>query len=320
MDISLTQEGVDAVEEILLASIDSEVDLLNEASRHILHSGGKRVRPQVALLSYLAAGGNDQLEAAQMAAAVEMVHTATLVHDDINDHSLVRRGRPSVHARWGRTFALLAGDYLFTKVYQLMAPYGTPYNSIMATACSELVEGETMQAAAAKSGNIDRETYKRIVSLKTASLFEAAARMGGLMGGAEDRVVEGLAEYAYNLGIAFQVIDDILDIIGDPETLGKPVGADVAQGRGAFATENGHTILSLQGGGEAVAEPVATLDETDPIQMMMSKLRNSGAIELARLQAREVAERARNALSIVPPSPARDGLEDLIDLVLDRDR
>jgi octaprenyl-diphosphate synthase len=320
MDISLTQEGVDAVEEILLGSIDSEVDLLNEASRHILHSGGKRIRPQVALLAYLAAGGNDQLEAAPMAAAVEMVHTATLVHDDINDHSLVRRGRPSVHARWGRTFALLAGDYLFTKVYQLMAPYGTPYNGIMANACSELVEGETMQAAAAKSGNIDRETYKRIVSLKTASLFEAAARMGGMMGGAEDRVVEGLAEYAYNLGIAFQVIDDILDVIGDPETLGKPVGADVAQGRGAFATENGRTILSLQGGGEAVAEPVATFDETDPIQTMMLKLRNSGAIELARLQAREVAERARNALSIVPPSPARDGLEDLIDLVLDRDR
>jgi octaprenyl-diphosphate synthase len=320
MDITLTREGVDAVEEILLASIDSEVELLNEASRHILQSGGKRMRPQVALLAYLAAGGNDLLEAAPMAAAIEMVHTATLVHDDINDHSLVRRGRPSVHARWGRTFALLTGDYLFTKVYQLMAPYGTPYNGIMANACSELVEGETLQAAAAKSGNIDRETYKRIVSLKTASLFEAAARMGSMMGGADERVVEALAEYAYNLGIAFQVVDDILDIIGDPETLGKPVGADVVQGRGAFVAQNGRTILSLQGGGEAVAEPVVTLEETDPIQMMMSKLRNSGAIELARLQAREVAERARNALSIVPPSPARESLEDLIDLVLDRDR
>jgi octaprenyl-diphosphate synthase len=320
MEITLTREGVDAVEEILLASIDSEVELLNEASRHILQSGGKRMRPQVALLAYLAAGGNDLLEAAPMAAAIEMVHTATLVHDDINDHSLVRRGRPSVHARWGRTFALLTGDYLFTKVYQLMAPYGTPYNGIMATACSELVEGETLQAAAAKSGNIDRETYKRIVSLKTASLFEAAARMGSMMGGADERVVEALAEYAYNLGIAFQVVDDILDIIGDPETLGKPVGADVVQGRGAFVAQNGRTILSLQGGGEAVAEPVVTLEETDPIQIMMSKLRNSGAIELARLQAREVAERARNALSIVPPSPARESLEDLIDLVLDRDR
>jgi geranylgeranyl pyrophosphate synthase len=320
MDNSLVQEGVDAVEEILLASIDSEVELLNEASRHILTSGGKRLRPQVAFLAYLAVGGSDPLEAAPMAAAIEMVHTATLVHDDINDHSLVRRGRPAVHARWGRTFALLTGDYMFTKVYQLMAPYGNPYNGIMANACSELVEGETLQAAAAKAGAIDRETYKRIVSLKTASLFEAAARMGAMMGGGNEQVVEALAEYGYNLGIAFQVVDDILDIVGDPDALGKPVGTDVVQGRGAFVAQNGRTIMSLQTSGEAVAEAVATFDDDDPIKRMMSKLRESGAIELARLQAQEVALRARNALEAVPPSPARDELEALVDLVLDRNR
>lgn len=320
MENLLIQEGVDAVEEILLGAIDSEVELLNEASRHILTSGGKRVRPQVAFLSYLAAGGTDQLEAAPMAAAIEMVHTATLVHDDINDHSLVRRGRPAVHARWGRTFALLTGDYMFTKVYQLMAPYGNPYNGIMANACSELVEGETLQAAAAKAGTIDRETYKRIVSLKTASLFEAAARMGSMMAGAEERLVEALAEYGYNLGLAFQIIDDILDVIGDPDSLGKPVGTDVAQSRGALVAQNGRTLLSLQNNGEEVAANVAVMEPVDPIQQMMSKLRNSGALELARLQAEEVANRARTALQPVPPSPARDELEALIELVLDRDR
>ena len=108
------QRGLEAVETILMTAVDSEIELLNEASRHILSSGGKRLRPNVALLSYLAAGGEDVEEAVNMAAAIEMVHTATLVHDDINDHSLVRRGRPAVHARWGRTFALLTGDYLFT--------------------------------------------------------------------------------------------------------------------------------------------------------------------------------------------------------------
>lgn len=325
MDITLTREGLEAIDELLLSTIDSEVELLNEASRHILTSGGKHLRPHVAMLSYLAAGGEDLMDAVSMAAAIEMVHTATLVHDDINDHALLRRGRPSVHARWGRTFALLTGDYMFAKVYQLMAPYGPVYNTIMARACSQLVEGETLQAVSAKAGTIDRETYKRIVALKTASLFEGAARMGALLGGGDERVVNALADYAYNLGIAFQLVDDILDVIGDPEALGKPIGTDLAQGRGAFVTQpNGKTILSLQqpdeaGGGVAVAGvAVAEEEESDPIARMMAKLRTSGAIEKARLQALEVIERARRALDDVPPSAARDELLSVTDDVLNR--
>lgn len=315
MDLTLTRQALEAVEETLLAAIDSEVDLLNEASRHILTSGGKQLRPHIAFLAYLAAGGEDLAEAVPMAAAIEMVHTATLVHDDINDHSLLRRGRPSVHARWGRTFALLAGDYLFAKVYELMAPYGANYNVIMANACCQLVEGETLQAVSAKSGEIDRETYKRIVSLKTASLFEASARMGAQMGGGDPRLVDALAEYAYNLGIGFQVVDDILDVVGDPETLGKPVGADLSQGRGAFVAQDERPILTLQPVAEAVAE-----EDNDPIQRMMAKLRTSGAIEIARMQAAEMVDRARRALEHVPPSAARDELEALTHLVLERDR
>jgi geranylgeranyl pyrophosphate synthase len=266
------------------------------------------------MLAYLAVGGEDLLEAVPMAAAIEMVHTATLVHDDINDHSLLRRGRPSVHARWGRTFALLTGDYMFAKVYELMAPYGPDYNVIMADACCRLVEGETLQAVAAKAGEIDRETYKRIVSLKTASLFEASARMGALIGGGSPREVDALAEYAYNLGIAFQVVDDILDVVGDPAALGKPVGTDLTQGRGAFVAQGERAILSLQ------PEVVAVVDEDDPIQKMMAKLRNSGAIEMARLQAAEMVERARRSLDAIGPSVARDELEALTNLVLERDR
>ncbi len=312
MDLTLTQVGLDAVEETLVAAIDSEVPLLNDASRHILTSGGKHLRPHIAMLAYLAVGGDDLLEAVPMAAAVEMVHTATLVHDDINDHSLLRRGRPSVHARWGRTFALLTGDYMFAKVYELMAPYGAEYNVIMADACCRLVEGETLQAVSAKAGEIDRETYKRIVSLKTASLFEASARMGALIGGGTPAEVDALADYAYHLGIAFQVVDDILDVIGDPAALGKPVGADLSQGRGAFVAQGERAILTLQPAAEAPAED-------DPIQRMMAKLRNSGAIEMARLQAAEMVERARRALEHIGPSPARDELEALTNLVLERD-
>jgi geranylgeranyl pyrophosphate synthase len=256
------------------------------------------------------------MTAVDLAAALEMVHTATLVHDDINDHSLMRRGKITVHARWGRTFALLAGDYLFTKVYELMAPYGDFYNVIMADACVKLVEGETLQAIAAKAGEMDRETYKKIISRKTASLFEAAARMGAKLAGANDELIENLAEYGHNLGLTFQIVDDILDIIGDPETLGKPVGADIAQGRGVMAAQNGGKL----GVAEKERETATAVLEEDPLQKMMAQLRESGAVEIARLQAIEMANRARTALVTVPKSPAQAELADLIEMVLERDQ
>ena len=184
----------------------------------------------------------------------------------------------------------------------------------MANACTQLVEGETLQAVSAKAGEIDRETYKRIVALKTASLFEASARMGALIGGGTPEEVDALADYAYNLGIAFQVVDDILDVIGDPEALGKPVGADLSQGRGAFVAQGERAILTLQ-----PAVEVAVVEEDDPIKRMMAKLRTSGAIEMAQRQAAEMVARARRALAPIGPSPARDELDALTNLVLERD-
>jgi len=314
MVTELLQQGMTAVENKLESVVASDIQLLEDASLHIVTSGGKRVRPRVVLLAYLAAGGQDLDAVVPMAAAVEMVHTATLVHDDINDHSLTRRGKVTVHARWGRTFALLTGDYLFTKVYELMAPYGVEPNVMIATACTRLVEGETLQAAAAKAGNMDRETYKQIISLKTASLFETSAQLGAWLGGGEPELIEALGVYAYNLGLTFQIVDDILDIVGDPEAMGKPIGLDLTQGRGVLSV--------VQNGGMAEEEgmtAVAQMEELDPFKKMLSDLRSSGAVEVARMQAEETAERARRALDKVPPSPARDELAALIEAVLDRD-
>jgi geranylgeranyl pyrophosphate synthase len=305
-------ESLEAVEEKLRRVVKSDVAVLNDASQHIIESGGKRLRPQLVFLTYLAAGGRNVQHVVPLAAAVELVHTATLVHDDINDHSFTRRGKITVHARWGRTFALLTGDYLFTKVYEMMAPYGARHNRIMAEATVQLVEGETLQAAAAKAGEMDRETYKQIISRKTASLFRAAAEMGALLGGGDEKVVSDLSEYAHNLGLAFQIVDDILDIMGDPEKMGKPVGADVTQGMGAMALHNGRRT-ARSGAGLAEAE-------TDPTQQLMLHLRESGALEVARAQADEMAGRAREALSRVPDSPARRELDRLIDVVLERER
>jgi geranylgeranyl pyrophosphate synthase len=312
MKLPSLKEAFAAVEERLMAVVETDVLTLEEASQHIISSGGKRVRPQILLLSYAACGGTMPLQAVDLAAAVEMVHTATLVHDDINDHSDFRRGKMAVHKRWGRTFALLAGDFLFTKVYELMAPYGNPFNVMMADACVKLVEGETLQAHAAKTGEIDRETYKKIIARKTASLFEVGARMGAAFGGATESTVEAFREYGYNLGMAFQIVDDILDVIGDPEALGKPVGLDVAQNRGVMVAEGGVAVMG--NGHTAVAE----LPDEDPVKRMMMRMRESGAIELARMQAIELANRARQALAIVPSSPAKAELLGLVDLVVDR--
>lgn len=314
MEKKLINQGLAAVDETLRTIIHSDVEVLREASQHIVTAGGKRLRPHIALLAYMAAGGRELMTAVPLAAAIEMVHTATLVHDDINDHSLTRRGKLTVHARWGRTFALLTGDYLFTKVYELMAPYGADYNVIMADACIKLVEGETLQAAAAKAGIMDRETYKTIISRKTASLFEAAARMSAMLAGASESIVKALADYAYNLGLTFQIVDDILDIIGNPETMGKPVGTDVIQGRGVMMMQNGRKVKPED---SAMATVVA---EEDPVQQLMNRLRESGAVEVARMQAVETADRAYTALESVPDSPFREDLAQLVGQVLERDQ
>ncbi|UCG23550.1 MAG: polyprenyl synthetase family protein [Chloroflexota bacterium] len=322
MLVNPIEESVAAVDEKLLEVVQTDVDLLQDASQHIIDSGGKRLRPRLLFLSYLAAGGQELQRAVPLAAAVELVHTATLVHDDINDHSPTRRGKVAVHARWGRTFALLTGDYLFTKVYELMAPYGARHNVIMADACVRLVEGETLQAEAAKAGRIDQDTYQKIIARKTASLFEAAARMGAILGEGDRATLDALTEYAFNLGLAFQIVDDVLDIVGDPETMGKPVGSDVVQGAGAMMAQNGRQPSS-DGAADVAPDGAvapAAADAADPIAEMMAQLRDSGAVDLALAKATEYASRAINALATLPESPARDQLRELVDMVVERER
>lgn len=302
--LPLLTEGMSLVEAALTDSLGSDVETLASASRHITTSGGKRVRPRILMLAYLACGGRDIATAAPLAAAIEMVHTATLVHDDINDHSVVRRGKVAVHAKYGRTFALLTGDYMFATVYQMMAPYSPALNQVMSNAAVRLVEGETLQALAAKTGDMSRETYKAVIERKTASLFEAAGRMGAIHAGADAATVEALGNYGRYLGMAFQIVDDILDVVGDPEALGKPTGLDVEQQRGVFVAENGNG---------------AHVKERDPIEALRSKMRNDLTLRLARAQAAELGDRARRALADLPPSPARDRLYAWVDMVLDRD-
>jgi len=306
------------VDQLLTKVVESDVDVLHDASRYVIQAGGKRIRPRLTLLAYEASGGSTLAEAIPVAAAVELVHTATLVHDDINDHGLLRRGRPTINARWGRTFALLTGDFLFTKVYQLMAPYGK-LNEEFAQATVALVEGETLQAAAAKDGQLDRETYMRVIAKKTAVLFSMAAKIGAMLAKGTDTQYEALSQYGFNLGLAFQIVDDILDLIADSHKLGKTAGIDVAQGRG-FATAVAH---EQHANGHSTAATVAVLEapnvSPDPMAAFKAKLMKGNYIQEGRQQAEQLAQLALMALRDLGPSSAKEELVALARQAVARD-
>lgn len=292
--LALLEAGLTAVESRMYDVCDSSVTVLREASRHILSAGGKRVRPRLLMLSYLASGGHDPESIAPVAAALELVHTASVVHDDINDHGVVRRGKPSVNAIWGRTFALLTGDFLFTKVYELMAPY-KDLNITLADATVALVEGETLQAQAVKDNVYTRAAYMEIIARKTASLFKAGGVLGAQAAKARQTVIDALGNYGFNVGLAFQIIDDILDLTADEAQLGKTAGIDLEQGRGIAAVAD------------------------DPIATIKRKAMSGTAIADGRQQAAILVQAAIDELDVLPNSPAKDELIEFARYMVERD-
>ena len=302
----LLDEGMAAVERAMIDATDSDVQILREASRHILSAGGKRIRPRLLLQAYLALGGRDLDGVAKPAAAIELMHTASVVHDDINDHGILRRGRPSVNALWGRTFALLTGDFLFTAVYELMAPYHD-LNIDLAKAATALVEGETLQASAVKNKTFTREAYMEIIAKKTAALFQAAGSIGAKLAGAKHREIHVLSDFGFQLGLAFQIVDDILDLVEDDSKLGKTSGLDITQGRGVAVALN-----DANGNGNASV--------MDPLDEIRRKMTEGDTIATARAQAANLIENAIASLAILDDSPAKAALIDLAQQVIERDR
>ncbi|MEZ4666996.1 MAG: polyprenyl synthetase family protein [Anaerolineae bacterium] len=306
------EQAMQKVENIMFEVVNSDVKTLCEASRHILEAGGKRIRPRLLLLTYGALGGRDFEYVAPVAAAIELVHTASVVHDDINDHGVVRRGRPSVNAIWGRTFALLTGDFLFTKVYELMAPY-KDLNIDLAEATVALVEGETLQAVAVKEKDFTRQAYIQIISRKTAALFRASTSMAAKLAKAQPGIVESLGTFGYNIGLAFQIIDDVLDLTATTEQLGKTSGIDLTQGRG-YAT-------AYAGNGQSNGSPhVTDLIIDDPLQMVKQKILADGAVSEARIQAQQLMQLATETINALPDSDYKTMLVEAARDIVYRDR
>jgi octaprenyl-diphosphate synthase len=300
--------------------VESQVAIIPTMGRYIQQGGGKRVRPAVLLMAARLLGYTGE-RAILFGAAIEFIHSATLVHDDIIDESDVRRGRPAVHARWGNDVTVLLGDYLYIKSMALALTHDTlDIVRVLCDATLKMIEGEIYQLTKNGDAAITEDEHFDIIRRKTAFLFGASSQIGGMLGGVAKEQEQALQQYGFNLGIAFQVVDDLLDFTGDFEALGKPVGADLVEGKMTLPL-----IHLMQQPGHSGGEIIRSIIEkraatTEQWTEILALLREHRSIEYASRRAVDFAERAKKQLAVFPPSSERDALLALPDYVLSRDR
>ena len=313
--LSPVQAQLQLVEARLHAQADERHPDLRAALEQILAAGGKRIRPTLGLLvGEMLGAPEDRL--VTLGAAVELLHTATLVHDDLIDGSLLRRGTPTLNARWSPAATVLTGDFLFARAAKLAAETGNlPLMELFAETLAIIVNGELNQLFSGR-GVIGRETYGKRIHAKTASLFEMTARAAAMISPAPGAAAEAMRQFGYETGMAFQIVDDVLDFSGQPAALGKPIGSDLLSGLVtlpaiyyAEAFPEDPDVKSLADGGWANQERMARLVES---------IRKTDAVALAMREARQHVERALAVLEPFEAGPEREALENLAKFIVDR--
>jgi len=317
--LGLVQKDLERVErEIGLESVAS-VDVVTTIGRYLQDGGGKRLRPILLLLSSRIAGNLNEASI-RLAAVVEMIHAATLVHDDVIDTAKTRRGRPSSNAIWGNHTCVLAGDWLYMQAFQVaLRERNFRVLDVLISLTQLMVEGELLQLERIGKMDLSEGDYMELVDRKTASLFSASARLGAMVSGADESTEIRLGEFAWNLGIAFQLVDDVLDFTSREQVLGKPVGSDLREGKVTLAL-----IYAL---GEATAEErelVATVlkdGSYDRVSFtdILDFIERRRGVERARERAQHFTEKARRIISEFPESPYQRALCAVTELVTDRD-
>jgi octaprenyl-diphosphate synthase len=300
--------------------VESQVALIPTIGKYIQTSGGKRIRPAVLLMAARLSGYKGD-RAVLYAAVIEFIHTATLVHDDIIDDSELRRGRLAVHSRWGNDVTVLLGDYLYIKSMAMALTHDTlDIVRLLCDVTLRMIEGELYQLTKNGDPDITEEEHFDIIRRKTAYLFGGSAQIGGMLGSVTPEQQEALREYAFNLGIAFQVVDDLLDFTGDAAALGKPIGADLREGKMTLPLI--HLLRQGQAAGERIVRDIIATRTVAEQQWneLLQMLNEHRSIDYAFRRAEEFAERARKPLSAFPPSSERDALLALPDYVVSRDR
>jgi octaprenyl-diphosphate synthase len=315
------RDDLEKVDQEFARHVQSQVDLIPQIGNYIRTSGGKRIRPAVLLMASRLSGYHGD-RAVLYAAVVEFIHTATLVHDDIIDDSDVRRGRLAVHSRWGNDITVLLGDYLYIKSMALALTHDTlDIVRVLCDVTLKMIEGELYQLTKNGDAAIGEEEHFEIIRRKTAYLFGGCAEIGGMLGNVGTERNQALREYGFNLGIAFQLVDDLLDFTGDARAVGKPVGGDLREGKVTLPII--HLLQQAPGGGAAaIVRDVIVTKIVTPEQWneLLRQLKEHASIDYAYRRAVEFAERAKKPLYSFPPGSERDALIALPDYVLSRDR
>jgi octaprenyl-diphosphate synthase len=314
--LSLIASDMDAVDHVIRNRLDSGVPLVGQVAQYIISAGGKRLRPAMLLLVCGALGYREPTRHT-LAAVVEFIHTATLLHDDVVDESTLRRGRETANEVFGNPASVLVGDFLYSRAFQMMVEsQSMRVMEVLAEATNVIAEGEVLQLMNMHDASLTEAEYLRVIRSKTAKLFEASARIGALLAGQPADIEEACATYGQAIGTAFQLIDDVLDYDGASAEMGKNIGDDLREGKATLPL-----IAAMQHSSEADAAIVRHAIEqgsTDALAQVIEVVGKSGALEVARQAAQAEAQRAIDAISVLPASEYRSALIQLGTQLLSR--
>lgn len=313
---ALIADDMRAVDGVIRARLHSEVVLINQLGHYIINSGGKRLRPQLVLLGAQAFGyrGRHHID---LAAIIEFIHTATLLHDDVVDGSELRRGRETANAIWGNEASVLVGDFLYSRSFEMMVDVRSMrVMEILSHATNTIAEGEVMQLLNCHDADTTEERYLNVIHCKTAKLFEAAAQLGAVISGRSEEEERAMAAYGMHLGTAFQLIDDVLDYSASPQEMGKNVGDDLAEGKPTLPL-----IHAMRAGTPEQAAVIRQAIEhggRENIAQVTKAIESTGAIAYTARSAQAEAGKAAAALAVIPDTPYRDALYALAEFSVNR--
>jgi octaprenyl-diphosphate synthase len=312
----LVEPQFDAVTHYILNNLGSNVPLVERIAHYIVESGGKRLRPLLVLLAANACGYKGEKHV-PLAAVIEFIHTATLLHDDVVDHSELRRGKATANANWGNAPSVLVGDFLYSRAFQIMVEIGRmDVMEVISNATTVIAEGEVLQLLNQRNPDLGEDAYLQVVLGKTAMLFEAATEVGAILADASADDREAMRLYGRHLGIAFQIVDDLLDYLSDAETLGKNVGDDLAEGKTTMPL-----IHSMRVGSDADKELIrhairqGGLEDLTPV---IETVQRNGSVDYTREKAVEQVELAKSAIAGLADTSFKETLMQIADIAIER--
>jgi len=313
----LTQDDMSLVNDLIYSQLQSDVALINQLGIYIVNAGGKRMRPMLTVLAAKALNYNDN-DHISIAAIIEFIHTATLLHDDVVDESNMRRGRETANALFGNSASVLVGDFLYTRSFQMMTKLNNmKVMDILSDATNIVAEGEVLQLMNCNDPNTTEESYLEVIYCKTAKLFEAATRLAAVVAQQPETIELAMLDYGKHLGTAFQLVDDIMDYTADAKEMGKNVGDDLAEGKPTlpllYAMQHGNSTQQ-----KLIRDAIEHGNGMDNLDAILEAMKQTGSLTYTQKKAEEEADKAIKALSVIPDSPHKQALISLAHIAANR--